>query len=112
MVLDGGVPAAGGMIYTPVRRFDKSALVLPSGRSLIGELMKMADKVLIEDSELTTSRLQEHIDDFGLSRLSVTDMSERRGRRGAAVAVIGKKQPTEVRIAARRAAVTNASDQA
>jgi hypothetical protein len=107
MVLDAGVPAVENTIYAPVRRFDESALVLPSGRSLIGELMKMADKLLIEDSELTAGRLQRHIDLFGLSQLSISDFSEQRGGRGATVSVIGKKQPADLSAATAAAAATN-----
>ena len=95
------------MIYAPIRRFDETALVLPSGRSLIGELMTMTDKILIEDSDLTASRLQSHISLFGLSDLSVTDFTDRRGRHGASVAVIGKTESPKRRIATTEAAVTS-----
>lgn len=88
-ILDGGASGVEGMIYAPIRWFDENALVLPSGRSLIGQLMTMADKILIEDVDLTASRLQKHLSLFGLSGLSVTD---RRGRHSASVAVIGRRQ--------------------
>jgi len=92
IILDGGASGVEGMIYAPIRRFDENALVLPSGRSLIGQLMTMADRILIEDSDLTASRLQRHINRFGLSDLSVTDFTDRRARHGASVAVIGRRQ--------------------
>ena len=75
------VSGVEGAIYAPIRRFDETALVLPSGRSLIGELMTMADKILVEDWDLTARRLQEHINLFGLKDLSVTDLTDRRGGR-------------------------------
>jgi hypothetical protein len=84
------------MIYAPIRRFDENALVLPSGRSLIGQLMTMADEILIEDVDLTASHLRRHINRFGLSDLSVTDLTDRRGRHSASVALIGRKHlPTK-----------------
>jgi len=98
-ILDGGASGVEGMIYAPIRRFDETALVLPSGRSLIGQLMTMANKILIEDSDLTASRLQRHINHFGLSDLSVTDFTDRRGRHGASVVVIGRRQSLRERIA-------------
>ena len=91
-VLGDEVSGVDGAIYAPIRRFDETALVLPSGRSLIGELMTMADKILVEDWDLTARRLQGHINLFGLKDLSVTDLTDRRGGRGASVAVIGKRQ--------------------
>jgi len=91
-VLGGGVSGIEGMIYAPIRRFDETALVLPSGRSLIGQLMTMADKILIEDSDLTAGRLQRHNSLFGLTDLSVADLTDRRGRQGASVTVIGRRQ--------------------
>jgi hypothetical protein len=56
--LDGGASGAEGIIYAPVRRFDETALVLPSDRFLIGQLMVMADRIFIEDSDLTAGRLR------------------------------------------------------
>jgi hypothetical protein len=99
-VLDGGSVGVEGMIYAPIRRFDETALVLPSGRSIIGQLMTMTDRILIEDADLTASRLQRHISLFNLSDLSVTDFTDRRGRHGASVAVIGKRRSLKKSIAA------------
>jgi hypothetical protein len=106
-ILDGGASGVEGMIYAPMRRFDETALVLPSGRSLIGQLMTMADTILIEDSDLTASRLRRHISLFGLSDLSVTDVTDRRGRHGASVAVIGKRESLKKSIAATEMAATS-----
>jgi hypothetical protein len=106
-VLDGGASGGEGMIYAPIRRFDETALVLPTGRSLIGQLMVMTDRILIEDSDLTATRLQKHINLFGLSDLSVTDFTDRRGRHGASVAVIGKRQSPKKCIAATEVAATS-----
>jgi len=107
-ILDGGAAGVEGMIYVPIRRFDETALVLPSGRSLIGQLMAMTDRILIEDVDLTASRLREHISLFGLSDLSVTDLTDRRGRHSASVAVVGKRHLLKKCIAA--AEVTAASE--
>ncbi len=80
------------VICAPLRRFDQNSLLLPSGGSLIGQLMKMADKILVEDSDLTAVRLRRHLEDFGLGDLTVTDLSYRRGGRGASVVLVGKRQ--------------------
>jgi len=98
ILLDRAACDVEGTIYAPIRRFDETALVLPSGRSLIAQLMTIADKILIEDSDLTASRLQRHIDLFGLSGLVVADFSGRRGGRGASVSVVRKRQSDGQRI--------------
>jgi hypothetical protein len=92
IVIDDEVSGIESMIHAPIRRFDETALALPSGRSLIVELMKMTDKILIEDCDLTPSHLRRHLKLFGLKDLSVMDLTERQGGRGASVTVIGKHQ--------------------
>jgi hypothetical protein len=92
LVLGEPAPSGESMIYAPFRRFDDRALVLPTGRSVIGELMKMTDKILIEDSQLTPGCLRKHIRSFGLESLTVTDLSHRKRGQGASVAIIGRRQ--------------------
>jgi hypothetical protein len=99
-VRGGGERGVEGVIYAPIRCFDETALVLPSGRSVIGELMTIADRILIEDLELTASRLKRHIGLFGLTDLSVTDLSDRRAGHGASVLVIGRRPLPNARLTA------------
>jgi len=91
-VLGGEISGEDGTIYAPVRRFDESALVLASGRSLIAELMTLADRVVVEDSDLSASRLERHIVQFELKDLCIADMTNRRGGRGASVSVISRRE--------------------
>ena len=86
------MPGIEDTIFSPIRRFDESVLVLSDGRSHVGELMTMTDGILVEDCDLTATRLRKHIALFGLNDLSVTDLSDRRGGRGASVVVIGKRR--------------------
>ena len=85
--LDERVAAA----YVPIRRFDDTVLVLPSGRSLIGQLMERADEIVIEDLDLTARHVRRHIDEFGLSALRVTEMSDRQRIRGAFLTLVDKR---------------------
>lgn len=93
-VLGGEVSAQDNTFYAPIRRFNEGALVLASGRSLIGELMTLANRIVVEDSDLSAGRLQGHITQFGLKDLRVVDMTHRRRGRGAFVSVISRREAT------------------
>ena len=77
-------------VYVAVRRFDASALVLPSGRSLIGQLMQMSNRIIIEYVDPTTDHLHEHFERFDLGGLCTTDVTDRRRMRGASVILVEK----------------------
>lgn len=53
--------------YLPVRRFNPAALITPSGRSLIAQLMKASRAVIIEDIDAEPGHLKQHKDQFGLA---------------------------------------------
>jgi len=74
----------------PVRRFDDNALILPSGRSLIGQLMEMADRIIIEDIDLTARHLREHMERFDLKGLRVRNVTDRRRMHGASLILVDK----------------------
>ena len=80
-----------GMIYVPVRRFDDSVFVLPSGQSLIVQLMKMTDRIVFEDGDLTARHLREHLNRVDLNDLHVNDLTDRRRMRAASVILVEKK---------------------
>lgn len=90
MVMGGKVEEGNDVAYVPIRRFDDNVFVLPSGRSLIGQLMEVADRIVIEDGDLTAHHLRRHIDEFGLSTLRVTDVSDRQRMRGASLTLVDK----------------------
>jgi hypothetical protein len=79
------------MIYIPIRRFDDSALTSPNGQSLIGQLMNMTDRIIIEDRDLSSSYLQQHLEKNGLKHLCIREIAGRRGMRGAPVCLIHKR---------------------
>jgi hypothetical protein len=90
-VIGGEITSENNILYLPIRRFDGNALVLPSGQSLIGQLMTMADRIVVEDADLSPHRLQRHFDRFGLRDLRITDMTSLTKMRGASICIIDKK---------------------
>ena len=90
-IVTGAIAADDDMIYVPVRQFDDNALVLPNGHSLIGQLMTLADRMVIEDVDLSPCRLHTHIERFGLNTLRITDVTRRTRMRGASVCLIDRK---------------------
>jgi hypothetical protein len=90
-IVNGAIADGDEMLYLPVRQFDENALVLPDGQSLIGQLMACADRMVIEDADLSPHRLQSHIDRFGLNTLRITDVTRRTRMRGASVCLIDRR---------------------
>jgi len=91
LVMDGSLSAGEDTIYVPLRVFDDAILVLPSGRSLIAQLLTMANHLVIEDADLLPCQLERHFKRFALDDLAVTDLTERAKRRGAAVYLVERK---------------------
>lgn len=54
--------------YLPVRRFNPAALITPSGRSLIGQFLKVSRAIIIEDIDVEPEHLTQHKAQFGLPR--------------------------------------------
>jgi len=97
----GGAPSTNdNLLYVPLRVFDDDVLALPSGRSLIAQLLRMANHLIIEDADLLPRHLERHFKGFGLSGLSITDVTEQTRRRGATVFLI-EKNPVQSHIASR-----------
>ena len=91
IVMGGQLTAGERSIYMPLRVFDEDILVLPSGRSIIAQLLTMANQLVIEDADLMPCHLDRHLRQFALSDLSVTDLTERAKRRGATVLLVERK---------------------
>ncbi len=53
--------------YLPVRRFNPAALITPSGRSLLAQLMKVSQAVIVEDVDAGPEHLRQHKAEFGLA---------------------------------------------
>lgn len=90
VVMGGAVSTDEDCVYVPLRVFDDAVLVLPSGRSLIAQLLTMANHLVIEDADLLPCQLEQHFKQFALSNLSITDLTDRAKRRGAAVYLVEK----------------------
>ena len=52
--------------YLPVRRFNPASLITRSGSSVISELFRSVQSIIIDDHDLTTNDLLLHRDAFGL----------------------------------------------
>jgi hypothetical protein len=91
VVMGGRLSADEDILYAPLRVFDDNVLVLPSGRSLIAQLLTMANQLVIEDADLLPYHLERHFKQFALGDLSVTDLTDRAKRRGAAVYLVQGK---------------------
>jgi len=90
LITGGNVDGRDETIYVPFRRFDDGAFVLPSGHSMLGQLTRMADRVIIEDVDLTARPLREHLERFDVGGLRVTDVTDRQRMRGASVTLVEK----------------------
>ena len=91
VVMGGRLSAGEDALYMPLRVFDDDVLVLPSGHSLIAQLLKMANHLVIEDADLLSYHLERHFKQFSLGDLSVTDLTGQAKRRGAAVFLVERK---------------------
>lgn len=91
VVMGGALSADEDCVYVPLRVFDDAVLVLPSGRSLIAQLLTMANHLVIEDADLLPCQLERHFKQFALDNLSVADLTNRAKRRGAAIYLIERK---------------------
>jgi len=83
--------ADDNFLYVPLRVFDDDVLVLPSGRSIIAQLLTMANQLVIEGADLMPCHLDRHLKQFALGDLSVKDLTERAKRRGATVFLVERK---------------------
>lgn len=92
LVRGGALSSDEDTIYAPLRAFDEDVLVLPSGRSLIAQLLRMANQLVIEDADLLPCHLERHFRRFHLADLCVTDLTDQAKRRGAAVYLIERKR--------------------
>ncbi len=88
VVMGGRLSTREDTVYLPLRAFDDDVLVLPSGRSLIAQLLTMSNQLVIEDADLLPYHLDRHFRQFNLGDLSVTDFTNQARRRGAAVYLI------------------------
>jgi hypothetical protein len=53
--------------YLPVRRFNPASLITPTGRSLLGQLLKAVKAIIIEDVDVEPEHLSQHRQQFGLA---------------------------------------------
>ena len=89
-IMGNEISVEDNRIYTPIRCFGEKALILPSGRSLIAQLMSITNQLVIEDSDATPGHLRDHFDDFGLNNLRIVEVGKRTQTYGAAISLIKK----------------------
>ncbi|MEW6359625.1 MAG: hypothetical protein AB1696_25030 [Planctomycetota bacterium] len=62
-------------IYGPVRLFNSNALLLDNGRSVLWQLLRMGDNVVIEDADMCREDLVQHLSDFGMKNVTAIDLT-------------------------------------
>lgn len=70
-------PAVPGSLFFPVRRFRTEALNAADGSSILDRLCAMADMVVIEDVDLTSEILGEHLRTCDLHQLAASNATGR-----------------------------------
>jgi len=60
--------------YLPVQRFNPASLITKSGSSVIGELLRTVQSIIIDDNDLAVNDLQLHRDAFGLPGTAAVQM--------------------------------------
>jgi hypothetical protein len=76
----------------PVRRYNPAALITPSGRSVLNQLLGACSAVLIEDVDLESRHLLEHRRYFGLLGTSAVQCGDDGVRTSARYFVVGSPQ--------------------
>jgi len=79
----------------PVRRFNPACLTTLSGRSIIVQIMKSADVIVIEDMDLEPDHLKSHRTQFGLSGTACVHLVRDGFRTEANHFVLGKPESVE-----------------
>jgi len=69
-------------LYLPVRRFNPSALLTTRGSSVLAEMLKRCDFLIIEDADLRPQELTAHMREHRLSYIHVEDMTAAMGLAG------------------------------
>ncbi|MEX2225052.1 MAG: hypothetical protein WEB52_01235 [Dehalococcoidia bacterium] len=82
----------GGELYLPVRRFDPSALITSAGASVLAEMLKRCDFLIIEDADLRPRELAEHMRKFELHDIMVEDMTAAMRLAGNYAYVLSRKE--------------------
>jgi hypothetical protein len=89
-IVSGQEALAEDVVYAAVRRFDESCLLTPDQDSLISKLMRITDRLIIEDMDVTTERLHKHIERYNLTGLRVRNVAKHRQSHRACVSLIEK----------------------
>jgi hypothetical protein len=81
-----------GSLFFPLRRFNPDALVLPDGRSILNQLCRMANLIVIEDVDLTAELLLEHLKSKGLRHLAASDATNRIRMQSASLICVTRRE--------------------
>jgi hypothetical protein len=91
VVTGGMLSGSQDAVYIPLREFDAGALLLPSGRSMLSQLLTIARRLVIEDVDLLPCHLDDHIEQFALRDVRVTNLTEQARRRGSTIYLVERK---------------------
>jgi hypothetical protein len=90
---DGGQTTdSGPAVFFPLRRFNPEALVLEDGSSLFERLCAIAELVVVEDVDLASSLLVQHLEQYRLDDLAASDATEARHMHSANLLCIGRRE--------------------
>jgi hypothetical protein len=61
--------------YFPLRQFNPDCLIMATGQSVFGRLCEIAKVVVIEDVDLSSQNLRDHLRKLGLTQLAASEVS-------------------------------------
>lgn len=79
-------------IILPVRSFNPECLTTKDGKSVITCLSENCDYIIIEDADLRTQDLINHVTEYSLSELTIYDMTKALRLKGNNLYVISSKK--------------------
>jgi hypothetical protein len=85
-----------GAIYFPIRRFNDSSLMLPSGGSALEKLCSMADLCVIDDVDLQVGVLRRHLESHRLGALGASDVTDRGRMRSTSLLCVCRREKADL----------------
>ena len=78
----------------PIRRFNPAALITTSGRSVLGQLLRVSSAVVIEDVDLRAEHLLEHHQQFVLTGSTAVECGGDGFRTQARHFIVARQHPS------------------
>jgi hypothetical protein len=99
---EGEMDTTEGEVCLPMRALDPECLVTSDGASVLARLLEHCDSVIVEDADLRPKELVEHLNAYGLHRLTACDMTRAQGLTGNHVYVLWRRGRHEPRLGGQR----------